>query len=47
MNGQDAIPQTLVIDGGGRVVNHWTGYTRGRSGDKLKQAIDIALQITH
>ncbi len=47
MNGTDSIPQTLVIDGGGRVVNHWTGYRRGHSGDQLKQAIDVALQITH
>ena len=46
MNGRDAIPQTIVVDGGGRVVNHWTGFTRG-GGEKLKQAIDIALQITH
>ncbi len=47
MNGKDGIPQTLVVDGGGRVTNHWTGYRRGHSGEKLKQAIDIALQITH
>jgi thiol-disulfide isomerase/thioredoxin len=46
MNGRDAIPQTIVVDGGGRVVNHWTGFRRG-GGDRLKQAIDIALQITH
>ena len=26
MNGRDAIPQTLVVDGGGRVVTHWTGF---------------------
>jgi len=43
MNGKDSIPQTLVIDGDGRIVNHWTGYTPGRSGDKLRQAIDVAL----
>jgi thiol-disulfide isomerase/thioredoxin len=46
MNGSNAIPQTIVVDGGGRVVNHWTGFTRG-GGDRLKQAIDTALQITH
>ncbi|MEK6283239.1 MAG: TlpA disulfide reductase family protein [Acidobacteriota bacterium] len=44
MNGEDAIPQTLVIDADGRVINHWTGYVPGRSGDRLKQAIDQALQ---
>ena len=44
MNGRGAIPQTLVIDADGRIVSHWTGYTPGRSGDKLKQTIDHALQ---
>ena len=44
MNGRGAIPQTLVIDVDGRVVNHWTGYTPGSSGDQLKQAIDHALE---
>ncbi len=44
MNGRGAIPQTIVIDADGRVVNHWTGYTPGRSGNKLKQTIDHALK---
>ena len=44
MGGKEGIPQTLVIDGDGRVINHWTGYTKGRSGDKLRQMIDVALQ---
>lgn len=44
MNGNTAIPQTLVIDADGRVVNHWRGYSPGRSGDKLKETIDQALQ---
>jgi len=44
MNGMNSIPQTLVLDAGGRVVNHWGGYSPGRSGDKLKQTIDHALQ---
>jgi len=44
MNGKNAIPQTLVIDANGRIVNHWTGYATGRSGDRLKQSIDQALQ---
>jgi len=43
MNGRDSIPQTLVIDGDGRVVNHWSGYSPGQSGNKLKQTIDHAL----
>ena len=44
MNGRGAIPQTLVIDVDGRVVNHWTGYTPGSSGNTLKQSIDHALE---
>jgi thiol-disulfide isomerase/thioredoxin len=44
MNGRTSIPQTLVIDADGRVVNHWNGYSPGHSGDKLKQTIDQALQ---
>ena len=43
MNGRSSIPQTLVIDGDGRVIKHWGGYTAGRSGDKLRDAIDQAL----
>jgi len=46
MNGENAIPQTLVIDANGRIVNQWSGYSQGRSGDKLKQTIDQALQTT-
>lgn len=45
MNGRSSIPQTLVIDADGRVVSHWSGYLPGRSGGKLKQTIDHALQI--
>lgn len=44
MNGKNSIPQTLVIDAEGRIVRHWSGYAPGRSGDRLKQAIDQALQ---
>jgi thiol-disulfide isomerase/thioredoxin len=44
MNGKTSIPQTLVIDADGRIVSHWTGYSPGLSGDKLKQTIDQALQ---
>ena len=44
MNGKSSIPQTLVIDADGRIVNHWSGYSPGHSGDKLKQTIDHALQ---
>jgi len=44
MNGKNAVPQTLVIDAEGRIVSQWRGYSPGRSGDKLKQTIDHALQ---
>ena len=43
MNGRSAVPQTIVIDGDGRVVKHWSGYAPGRSADRLKDAIDQAL----
>jgi hypothetical protein len=46
MNGGNAIPQTLVVDPDGRVVAHWRGYARERSGDRLRQAIDSALMNT-
>jgi len=44
MNGQRAIPQTLVIDTSGSVIGHWVGYARGRNGDRLREAIDNALK---
>lgn len=43
MNGRNSIPQTLVIDPDGRIVSHWNGYAAGRSGNRLKQAIEQAL----
>jgi thiol-disulfide isomerase/thioredoxin len=42
MNGRGAIPQTIIINADGRIVNHWTGYSPGRSGDRLSQAIEQA-----
>jgi len=44
MNGRGSIPQTIVIDTKGSVVGHWVGYARGRNGDRLRDAIDNALQ---
>ncbi len=46
MNGRNSIPQTLVIDSDGRVIKQWSGYSAGRSGDRLKDAIDQALPQT-
>lgn len=43
MNGRRSIPQTIVMDSDGRIIKHWSGYTPGRSGDRLKDAIDQAL----
>lgn len=43
MNGRNSIPQTIVIDSDGRVVKHWSGYSAGRSADRLKDAIEQAL----
>ena len=44
MNGKTAIPQTLVIDGGGSIVNHWAGYSPKEGGNRLRDAIDNALR---
>jgi thiol-disulfide isomerase/thioredoxin len=43
MNGRSAVPQTLVIAPDGRIVSHWTGYSRGQGGDRLRAAIERAL----
>lgn len=44
MNGRNIIPQTLVIAPDGRILDHWRGYSRGRSGEQLRSAIKRALQ---
>ena len=44
MNGNHSIPQTLVIDRSGSIVNHWSGYSRRQSGDRLREAIENALK---
>jgi thiol-disulfide isomerase/thioredoxin len=41
--GRSAIPQTLVIAPNGRILSHWRGYSRGRSGERLSEAIERAL----
>ena len=45
-NGKNAIPQTLVIASDGRIISHWNGYSRGRSGDHLRETIERALSET-
>lgn len=44
MNGRGSIPQTLVIDTNGSVINHWVGYARGQSGKRLREALEGALK---
>lgn len=44
MNGVRGIPQTLVIDTQGNIVNHWVGYAPRQSGIRLRNAIDNALK---
>lgn len=44
MNGKLSLPQTLIIDAGGSVVNHWAGYSPKESGNRLREAIDNALK---
>jgi thiol-disulfide isomerase/thioredoxin len=46
MNGKGAIPQTLVLDANGHIVNHWTGFAPRQSGERLKQAIEEAYSRT-
>lgn len=44
MNGKRSIPQTLVIDTNGSIINHWVGYAPGQSGRRLREAIESALK---
>ena len=44
MNGKRSIPQTIVIDTKGGVINHWVGYARGHNANRLRDAIENALQ---
>ena len=43
MSGKRAIPQTLVIDTGGAIVDHWVGYARGQNANRLREAIKSVL----
>ncbi|HSE33863.1 MAG TPA: TlpA disulfide reductase family protein [Pyrinomonadaceae bacterium] len=44
MGTKRAIPQTLVVDAGGNIVNHWAGYSPKEGGNRLRDAIDNALR---
>lgn len=43
MNGERAIPQTLVIGKDGRVISHWSGYSRSQGGRHLREVVESAL----
>jgi len=43
MSGRRAIPQTLVIDTNGAVINHWVGYAPG-AGNRLRETLEGALR---
>ena len=44
MGSKRAIPQTLIVDAGGNIVNHWAGYSPKEGGNRLREAIDNALR---
>ena len=44
MGTKRAIPQTLVVDASGNIVNHWAGYSPKDGGSRLRDAIDNALR---
>jgi thiol-disulfide isomerase/thioredoxin len=44
MNGDQTIPQTLVIGSNGRILSQWRGYSRRQSGERLRQTIERALE---
>jgi thiol-disulfide isomerase/thioredoxin len=43
MNGNGAIPQTLVITRDGRVIGHFRGYSETQTPPKMREAIEQAL----
>ena len=45
MNGKRALPQTLVIDTDGRILNQWAGYSPGESGNRLNETIQQAIAV--
>ena len=44
MNGQRGVPQTIVIDTNGNIINHWVGYAPRHSGKRLRDTIENALR---
>ena len=44
MNGQRGVPQTIVIDTNGNIINHWVGYAPRHSGKRLRETIENALR---
>lgn len=44
MNGRRGVPQTMVIDTNGNIINHWVGYAPRDSGKRLRETIENALK---
>ena len=44
MNGQRGVPQTIVINTNGNIINHWVGYAPRHSGKRLRDTIENALK---
>ncbi|HKY44633.1 MAG TPA: TlpA disulfide reductase family protein [Pyrinomonadaceae bacterium] len=44
MNGRRGVPQTLVVDTNGNIINHWVGYAPRQSGTRLRETIENALK---
>ena len=44
--GNEAIPQTIVIDPDGRIISHWDGYAVKHSGDHLRAVLENVLGKT-
>jgi thiol-disulfide isomerase/thioredoxin len=44
MNGRRGVPQTMVIDTNGNIINHWVGYAPRQSGQRLRETIENALK---
>ena len=44
MNGRRSIPQTIVVDTNGSIINHWVGFAPRLSGNRLRETLENALK---
>jgi thiol-disulfide isomerase/thioredoxin len=44
MNGRRSIPQTIVVDTNGSIINHWVGFAPRLSGKRLRETLESALK---